>query len=217
MKKIIFLFLMVLISPEFYAQISTGTLAGEYKYVHQDLDSAYLILKADSTFSYYWRWNDFEGCTHGKWIKKGKYIYLNSDTLPNLKSTKDKDRFTVQASRDSTLKQSVIRLKDVNGVPIMDADCWTDQSRFKTDSSGVGRMDDDNPRYISVSMKFADSFITFHNKDKYNVFDITVLDVNLHYLYKKNEFLLPVYVNNSLYLKEGFSDKKATYEFRKVK
>ena len=210
-------FLLILISPNIFGQVSINNLFGEYQFINKDLDSAYLVLKADSSFTYYWRWNDYDGLTNGKWMKKGDYIYLKSDTLPNLKSAKNKHLFTVKATQDSTIKKSIIRLKDINGLPIMDADCWTSKSNFKTDSFGIGEFKDDKAKYISISMKFADSFIIVYNKENNNVFEITVLDVSLKYLYKKNERLLPVFINDTLFLREGFIDKKTTYEFKKIK
>jgi hypothetical protein len=210
-------FMLFLTSSNIFGQVSIDHLLGDYQFINKDLDSGYLTLKADSSFTYFWRWNDYKGLTKGKWMKKKEYIFLKSDTLPNLKSNKNKYLFTVKATKDSTIKNSIIRLKDVNGLPIMDANCWTGKSEFKTDSVGIGKFKENNAKYISISMKFADSFIIVFNKEKNNVFDITVLDVNLKYLYKKNERLLPVYINDTLFLREGFIDKKTTYEFKKIK
>lgn len=212
-----FCFIAIMASSNIFGQVSVNNLLGEYQFINKDLDSAYLKLKKDSSFTYFWRWNDYSGLTNGKWIIKGEYIYLKSDTLPNLKSAKNKHLFTVKATQDSTVRNSVIRLKDINGLPIMDADCWTGKSEFKTDSSGIGKFNEKKAKYISISMKFADSFIIVNNKEKNNVFDVTVLDVNLKYLYKKNERLLPVFINDTLFLREGFIDKKTTYEFKKIK
>lgn len=142
---------------------------------------------------------------------------MQSDTLPILKSEKNKHLFIVKASCDSAIKGSIIHLKDINDLPLKGVTCWTGKSNFKTDSAGIGKISEGKPKYISISTKFADSFIIVHNKEKNNVFDITILDVNLKYLYKKNERLLSVNINGTIFLREGFVDKKTTYEFKKIK
>lgn len=215
------LLFLTTISQIVFGQFRVDDFVGKYKYIHNRYDSASLEIKHDSTFTYYWEWKGLKGITSGKWKIDKKYLYLESDTQPTLKSNKIKDSYLIKAVNDTTTKNITIQFKDVNGIPIKNAECWVIASgklyRNYSDSIGFVCFDLERIKHISVVAPFAQKgFIT--HKDKYlnNKFEIILLKVNQRYLYLTNEKLLLNKKDGELFLHETFYDPRTANIFKKL-
>jgi len=222
MKKIFYILLFLTSINQFvFGQFRVKELVGKYKYIHNKYDSASLEIKQDSTFIYYWEWKGLKGITNGKWKIDKKYLYLESDTQPTIKSEKIKDLYFIKAVKDTSKKNVTIQFKDVNGIPIKNAECWVIVSgklfRNYSDSIGFVSFDLKSIKHISVVAPFAQKgFITYKDKNLNNKFEITLLKVNQRYLYLTNEKLLLNKIEGELFLHETFYDPRATNIFKKL-
>lgn len=222
MKKIFYILLFLTTINQFvFGQLRVEDIVGKYKYIHNKYDSAYLEIKQDSTFIYSWEWKGLKGLTKGKWKIDKKYLYLDSDTQPTIKSDKIRDSYFIKTLNDTSTKKITIQFKDINGLPIKNAECWVIAHgklySNNSDNNGIVSFDIERIKHISVVVPFAQKgFITYKDKYLNNKFEITLLKVNQQYLYLTNEKLLLNKIDGELFLHETFYDPKAANIFKKL-